>query len=161
MAADTYEEPTARILRFLREEFGETFKAYYDGDPDAIPAFNLPAVVVEKQRDTTAQGPTGLSRVDESILIKLIYDKADDWEASDSTVDLTMKKIRQAFEARDAATGKYLPNSIKGALKTRLKMDDAVLQEDMTLELGVVPRVDDLITAEGHLTVNVSYFVQQ
>lgn len=160
MPADTYEAPVERVLRFLKEEFKDKpFKSFYDSDPDAIPSFNLPCVIVEKQRDTTGPGPTGLRAVNEEILINVVFDKSDDWDAQSDEADLTKRKIRQIVEARDKTTKQYLPNSIKGALRTKLAMDDATIGDDMTFELGVLPRPDDVITAEGHLTITVSYYV--
>lgn len=32
----TYDAPITKLLAFLRQEIGSTFKEYYDGDPDEI-----------------------------------------------------------------------------------------------------------------------------
>lgn len=72
-----YEQPVDKLLGFLREEFGSQFKAYYNGDPDVIPDFNMPCVSVVKNSDQSANGPTGLQRVTEELVVKIIYNKAD------------------------------------------------------------------------------------
>ncbi len=153
-----YEEPTARILRFMKDLFPDgPFKAFYDGDPHLIPLVNLPAIIVEKLEDVTESGPTGTDRVTEKIIIKLVMNKRDDWGQPDS-VDLTERRIRLLVEQRDS-TGAYLPQSVKGALRTKLTMEGSVIDNDMVFEIGSVPRPESTLTSEGHLTISVSYLV--
>ncbi|MFD4554410.1 hypothetical protein ACFWP5_08780 [Streptomyces sp. NPDC058469] len=153
-----YEEPTARILRFFKDLYPDgPFKSFYDGDPDVIPEVNYPALIVEKQGDVTESGPTGTDEVTEEILVKVVLDKRDDWGANDNA-DLTQRRIRQLVEARDD-TGAYLPQSIKGALRTQLSMEGAAINNTMRFEIGSMPRQNDVISAEGHLTITVTYFV--
>lgn len=155
-----YEQPIDKLLGFLREEFGTQFKAYYNGDPDVIPDFNLPCISVVKNSDQTANGPTGLQRVTEELAVKIIYNKGDDWTAQNDEVDLTEKKIRDVVEARDSETGNYLPQTLKHALMTRFTVSGLEINQAMTFELGILPRSDELITQEGHLTLTVTYLVQ-
>lgn len=155
-----YAQPIDKLIEFLREEFGSQFKAYYNGDPDVIPDFNLPCVSVVKNSDQTANGPTGMQRVTEELQVKIIYDKAADWTAQTDEVDLTEKKIRDIVEARDPETGKYLPQTLKNALLTRFTTTGLDLNQSMTFELGVLPRSEELVTQEGHLTLTVTYLMQ-
>lgn len=151
--------PIDRLIGFLRDEFGSQFKAYYNGDPDVIPDFNLPCIVVVKNNDQTANGPTGLQRVTDELVVKVVMNKADDWTATTDDVNLTEKKIRDIVEARDPETGKYLPATLKHALLNRFAVEGLVLNQAMTFELGVLPRSDELITQEGHLTLTLTYLV--
>lgn len=156
-----YEEATERIGRFLKDLFPNgPFKSFYiGGDPELIAEANLPALVVQFLDNANTSGPTGTDRVDpEQIVIKVIMNEKDDWGAADD-VDLTEKKIREIVQARDASTGYYLPQSIKGALRSKLSLEGAALDADMRFELGSVARANDLITREGHLTITVSYLV--
>jgi hypothetical protein len=154
-----YESATQRIIRLLKDLYPNgPFKAIYDGDPILIAESNLPAIAVEFQGNRNSSGPTGTDRVEaETIVIKVILNEKDDWGASEDQ-DLTQKRIREYVEGRDA-NGYYLPQSIKGALRTKLSLEGAALDADMQFELGSLPRPNDVITAEGHLTITVSYLV--
>lgn len=155
-----YVQPIDKLIEFLREEFGSQFKAYYNGDPDVIPDFNLPCVSVVKNSDQAANGPTGMQRVTEELVVKVIYNKADDWTATTDEVDLTEKKIRDVVEARDAETGNYLSQTFKHALLNRFTVSGLELNQTMTFELGILPRSEELVTQEGHLTLTVTYLVK-
>ena len=155
-----YQQPIDKLISFLREEFGTQFKAYYNGDPDVIPDFNLPCVSVVKNSDHIANGTTGLQRVTEELVVKMIYNKVDDWTATTDEVDLTEKKIRDVVEARDPDTGNYLPQTLKHALMNRFTVSGLELNQAMTFELGVLPRSEELVTQEGHLALTVTYLVR-
>lgn len=155
-----YQQSVDKLVEFLREEFGSQFKAYYNGDPDVIPDFNLPCVVVVKNTDQSGNGPTGMQRVTEVLQVKVIYNKADDWTATTDEVQLTEKTIRDVVEARDPETGNYLPQTLKHALMNRFTAEGLRLDQAMTFELGVLPRSEELVTQEGHLTLSVTYLVQ-
>lgn len=152
--------PIDKLIEFLREEFGSQFKAFYNGDPDVIPDFNLPCVSVVKNNDQIGNGPTGMQRVTEVLVVKVIMNKADDWTATTDEVDLTEKKIRDMVEAVDPETGNYLPTTLKNALLTRFTVSRLALNQDMTFELDVPPRGEEMVTQEGHLTLSVTYLVQ-
>lgn len=152
-------QPIAKLLGFLREEFGSQFKAYYDGDPDLIPDFNMPCIVVVKNGDQSSNGPTGLQRVTEQLVVKVIYNKADDWTAKTDEVNLTEKKIRDIVESRDPETGAYLKTTLKHALLNRFTVDGLELDQRLAFELGTLPRTEELVTEEGHLTINLTYLV--
>ncbi|GAP53550.1 hypothetical protein AHiyo6_01150 [Arthrobacter sp. Hiyo6] len=63
------------------------------------------------------------------------------------------------MEGRDPATGYYLPQSIKGALRSKLSLEGAALNADMDFQIGSLPRPKDVVTREGHLTITVAYLV--
>lgn len=154
-----YEDPIEKLLNLLRSEFtGNPFKSFYDGDPGVIPEANLPAIVVEKNDDDTRGGPTGKDRVEEEITIKVVYNQKDDWSNNDPNTDLTRRKIRKIVEERDD-NGTWLPHTIKGLLRRNLTMQGVTINTHMRFELGVVPRTDDLVTAEGHLSIVATYEV--
>lgn len=158
-----YDHSVTQLLGFIREQYGEDFTAYYDGDPDIIPTFNLPAIIVSKLNDRSENGPTGMQRVTEELVIKVVYNKMDDWTADIQTTDLTEKKIRAIVEERDPETGRYKENTLKHALTNRFTMAGAAIDQSMSFDLGVNPRDltegAELITQEGHLTLTISYLV--
>lgn len=156
----TYKQPVEQVLDFLRETFGSTFNAYYNGDPDLIPNFQLPAIVAVKLSDSIGSGPTGFRRITEQIQVKVVYNKMDDWSAQNEETKLTEKKIRDIVEARDPETGAYKPGTLKHALMHRFVVDGLALNDALTFELGTVMRPEDGFTNEGHLTLTLEYLVQ-
>lgn len=144
------------ILDLLRTNMDQTFKQYYDGDPDLIPDFNLPACVVTKTSDTEVAGTFAEDDVTETLVIKAILNKKDDWSADIDPVNMTEKKLRRIMEARDETTERFLPNSIKGAVRKGLDGDRRIGAQ-MDLEIGVNVRPNDLVTAEAHLTIRLEY----
>lgn len=148
------------VLKLIRDGMGETFATYYDGDPDLIPVFNLPACVVTKTSDTEVAGTFAEDDVTEAIVIKAILNKADDWADDVDPTNLTEKKLRRIMEARDAETGRFLKNSIKGAIRLQLDGDRRIGQQ-MDLEIGVNVRPSGdsstVTTAEAHLTIQLLY----
>jgi hypothetical protein len=68
------------------------------------------------KNDQSSNGPTGLQRVTEQLVVKLIYDKADDWTAESDEVNLSEKKARDVVEARDLETGGYKPTTLNYVL---------------------------------------------
>lgn len=155
-----YQQPVTALLDFIRAQYPKgPFKEFYDGDPDLIPDFNMPAIVVEKDRDDTTVGPTGFQRVTDVLRVKVVFNKKDDWKDDADPTQLTEKRIRDIVEARDPATGGYLPTTLKYALMHRFSMDGKALNQDMAFELGALPRPEDGFTQEGHLTFSISYLV--
>lgn len=43
---------------------------------------------------------------------------------------------------------------------TRFTVSGLEINQAMTFELGVLPRSEELVTQEGHLTLTVTYLVQ-
>lgn len=148
------------VLGLLKAAFEDgQFKEFYDGDPDMIPLFNLPAIIVTQTADTTTSDTTNEDDIVDQVVVKVIYNKADDFTGDDvNPLDMTERKIRQAMAARDAVTGHYLPNTVKGALQANV-YGDSRINKGMTIAYGTMPRPNDLYTAEGHLTINVEYSV--
>jgi hypothetical protein len=102
-------ETTKRILDLMRATFPSgPFKEFYDGDPDEIPTFNLPCIVVDQTKDETTKGVRS-EDVTDNIIIKVIYNKSNDYTADLDPTDTTNKKMRDIVAARDPLTRGYLP----------------------------------------------------
>lgn len=163
VADPLYMEPSERLVALFRDVYKDgPFRAIYDGDPDRIPASNLPAICVVQQADTNSESDNMSDQVDCEVQIRVVFNKRDDWgRGSQQPKQLTDEKIRRIVEERDPATGRYVPDSIKGAIRTRLELDPASwVRRDMRFEIGSVLRTtgtDDLVTREGVLTVTVVY----
>ncbi|HSH31212.1 MAG TPA: hypothetical protein VK963_00930 [Candidatus Saccharimonadales bacterium] len=148
------------VIDILKNNFGtDFFKAYFDGDPILIGKSSLPAIAVEKQASSYELGPTQFDRVTERLIIKLILNKQDDYGASD-TANTTEKKLQTLVEGRDNS-GMLLQQSVIGALRTHFSaVSDLTLDQDISVEYGVVPRPEDTITAEAHITIAVQSLQQ-
>lgn len=161
----TSEDTVQRVLRLMRDTFGAQFKTYYDGDPEAIPVFNLPAIIVVQTGDETAEDEQGEDMVLDAITIKVVLNKRDDFTGDKvDPLNMTERKIREFIAKRDPDTGMYDPQSVKGAIRKELLDDFTAVAPSMNVEYGVNPRVagDDLadLTAEGHVSFTVEYPVE-
>lgn len=156
------EQPITTLIGFLKENFGDKFKAYYDGDPDEIPKDNLPCIICVKNSDDMQNDGTSMKKVTEELQVKIVFNKADDWSPEENSnpddTRLTEKKIRDIVEAR-SVDGGYDPSTIKYALMNRFQVNGIAFSQSMRFELGVLPRSADLITEEGHLTITLSYLM--
>lgn len=159
------EDTVQRVLRLMRETFGKAFQEYYDGDPEAIPLFNLPAIIVTQTGDETSEDQQGEDKVLDAITIKVVFNKRDDFTGDKiDPLNLTERKIREIIARRDPETGAYDPQSVKGAIRKKLLDDFTAVAPTMNVEYGVNPRVagEGLadLTAEGHVSFTVEYPVE-
>lgn len=149
------------VLDALRTRMDQTFKAYYDGDPDLIPDFNLPACVVTKTSDTQETATARQDEVTETIVIKAILNKKDDWTGAKELTNSTEKRLRQIMEERDE-TGRYRDTSVRGGLRYGLD-GSRRMTGSISMEIGVQLRPTttgaDLLTAEAHLTIQLKHSV--
>lgn len=154
------ESSTEKIIRMLRDGFGDAFKSYYYGDPYLIPQANLPAVcVVELESDDDlTNAPTGFDRVEDQVQIRLVLDKRDDLGASD-TEDLTQKKLERLAKGRDASTKQYLPNTLKGILRNQITLENSIINQVGKVRFGISPQDDGSLLAEARLDVYCSELV--
>lgn len=156
-----------RLLALMNDTFGPAgkkgaFKVYYDGDPLAIPLFNLPALIVEHTGDETVEAAYGQDDVTETFVIKVVYNKSDDFDGNlVKPLDLTAKKIRDIIGRIDEETGTYATKTVKYALRNHLTDGETALAPTMTVSYGVTPRSPEngyaKLTAEGHVTFSITY----
>lgn len=146
----------------MKSNFGGTFKEYYDGDPDRIPLFNLPCLIVDQTTDTTVQAAFGQDDVTDRIVIKVVYNKADDYDGTDiNPMNLTSRKIRDIIGRLDKDKPEYAEGTVKHLLRNALFEGVTILAEEISVDYGVTPR-DGLeeefatLTAEGHVTFDMT-----
>lgn len=152
------------VLAKVKDVFGDTFKTYYDGDPLAIPAFNLPALIVDLSNDDTTEGAMGEDDIVDSIVIKVVFDKRDDFEGDGNGVDtdnLTVKRIRKIVGQVNREAGQYPDKSLKHVVRTLVTEDFTAVLSDLNVSYGVNQRVQGAgladITEEAHLTFRIQY----
>jgi len=158
-----FEDGTTRTLRYLRENLGGNFRAYLEGDPVAIPLSLMPCICVVKQSGTTSPSATGTNDITESILIKVVLNKGDDFGAnlSEPNIDLTERKLRNIVSGRDKTTANFLPETIFGILTSNFTLGNQVLSMGLRDEYGVDQRPNPeseeaIITAEAYITLDLT-----
>lgn len=159
-------EPTVtKVLNLMKATFGSTFEAYHDGDPEAIPLFQLPCIIVTQTTDNTVEAAQGEDDVTDQITIKVVLNKQDDFDADKvKEVNTTEKRIRDLIALRDPKTGNYAAGTVKSAIRSALLDGALAIAPTMDIEYGINPRYApgseyaDL-TAEGHVTFSVEYSV--
>jgi hypothetical protein len=157
-----YEDNVQRILNLMKGTFGDTFNTYYDGDPEAIPLFNLPCIIVTQSGDDTTAGAWQQDDIEDRLTIKIVLNKKDDWGGNKvDPLNMTERKIRNFVAERDQETGLYLPRTVKGAIRTMALDGITAIAGTMNVEYGINPRIagEGLadLTAEGHVTFTISY----
>lgn len=144
-----------KVTELLKDNFGDYFKAYFEGDPLDIPESLLPCIVVEKLNGPVSQTMTGIDNLNSTILIKVIHNKKDDFGAPNGEVDLTERKTRLMIEGRDATTGYYATNSILYILRHNFTLDNTVVDNMLDVAYDLDSRPNDVFTTEGYVTLNV------
>ncbi|WKK71451.1 hypothetical protein Q0F99_19115 [Rathayibacter oskolensis] len=160
MSSETYSDSVTRVLALMERTFGTTFKKYFDDDPGAIPAFDLPCVVVTELNDVTEGAAFGQDDVTETIMIKLVFNKRDGY-ANDKVEEVVFnqREIREMVGARDPVTGRFLDRTVKGAIRQYVTEGVTSVSEAMTTEYGVAPRSNGVTTLEAHVTFTLRYSV--
>ncbi len=159
-----YEDNVQRMLHLMKDTFADTFATYYDGDPEAIPTFNLPALIVTQTSDETQEGAIGQDDVSDSLTIKVVFNKRDDWDGDKvNPLNMTERKIRDLVSKRDPLTGNYDPKTVKGAIRAHALDGIIAVANNMNVQYGINPRtagehLADL-TAEGHVSFTIQYCV--
>lgn len=159
-----------QILQILKDNFETgTFRGFFLGDPQLIGKSSLPAIVVEESADRTTVDYTQMDTVTKTIIVKVIFDKRDDYGASD-TVDTTFAKIRDIIDGRDPLTGQYLPKTLKSILRTGYTLSNEdqptpggpqpyVVDQDLSIRYYLEQRPENTYTQEGRVTMTVKELV--
>lgn len=148
------EDSVELVLTLLRTSMGEKY-TYFDGDPDLIAKHDLPAIVVEQTGEVTVGGTFGEDDTTDTVLVKVILDKSDDWTPQAEKLNLTHRKVRKIINER-GVDGKYLPGTVKGALRRELDGGRRINHE-LAVDYGFLRRPEDVFTSEGHVTVKIEY----
>lgn len=144
------------LLDLFRDSFKTgPFKTFREGDPIIFPRSMLPALFVSEHRTHYENGPTGHDEITHEILVQAVFDKRVEFGAPtgvatlDRTIELTM-------QGRDPDTGELLQNTILGVLRKNITLGNLAIDQIGDVEKGVIPRSEELDTAEGHVTLRIS-----
>lgn len=144
------------IIDLLKAQFGDTFKAYYFGDPIMVPAEEMPCVLVYKKSGAVEFGYTGSDENTEEIYIQVIMNKKD--ELGNPAKEYTMhRELMEIVEGRDATTGEYLDSSIMGVIRKNI----TALGVDQTArpEYVIDMRGTDTFTNECSLRLEITEII--
>lgn len=147
-----YTDALTRIMNLMKATFGGNLKAYYEGDPILIPKANLPCLIIESQAGKVDLAATSTDRFQSQINIRLVFNKADDFNASDQQ-DLSERKLRKMVEGRDPATNQFLPNTVLGALRSNFTLSSNLIENDIDWEYALQPRAEGVVTSEALVQV--------
>jgi hypothetical protein len=155
-----YKDAKTRVLNLMRETLGTNFVAYYNSDPIRIPTDCLPAVIVEKPKTRIRLGATSQDRNSYQLRIKLVFNKRDDFGATDK-VDLTEQKLERFMEGQHPVTGKYLDATVVGALRSHLTLGGMSINTDVDIDYDLQPRPNRQITSEARANIVVTEIVNR
>lgn len=151
--AQVYEDSVSRVTKLVKDTFKDgPFKAYYEGDPIMIPDESFPCVIIDKVATSVKTDATSTDLLIEQVRIKLVFNKQDDFGATDD-YDMTERKLRRYVEARDPATGFFLPNTLMFTLRTNITLGSSTLGSDVNVNYDLQPRPEKQVTSEAVITM--------
>lgn len=143
-----------RIIEVLRNQEGfNYFKKFYHGDPYDIPLSNMPCVVVELQRTriSSDDAPTGMDHIQQTIQIKLIYNKREDYGSTNTSEVTGVRTLESFAQGIDPSSGEYESHTVLGILRKNFTLDNVIVDQAVDIQYGIVPR-KDAPTSECHIT---------
>jgi hypothetical protein len=154
---DVYDGPTEKVIALMKAAFSSQFKTFYDGDPILIGESSYPAMCFLLDEQVIEVENTGQDSDVQSLTIKLVLNKKDDYGASD-TVDLTQKKLRYMVGARDPATGRWYDSTVLGVLRKNFTLGGTVTDQKIKVTYRPVIRPSgmkdvDMVTQEAHIVI--------
>ena len=144
-----------KIIGTLKDNLGSSFfKQYYNGDPIAIPQSLMPCIVVEKQGTNIEAGPTQMDDVTYTIVVKVIFNKKDDFGKRDDEAN-TQRKLEDIVEGIDETTGQWDTRSILGILRKNFTLENEITDQVLEVNYGLAPRPQDVVTAEANIMLTI------
>ncbi len=144
------------IIGLLKEQQGFSyFKKYYYGDPYEIPLSDMPCVAVELLRTQIDVGPTGMDDIIQTVQIKLIYNKRDDFTTAPTSEVTGVRTLEALAQGIDPTSTEYESHTILGILRKNFTLGNIANNQTVDIKYGIVPRKEGP-TAECHITFVVS-----
>ncbi|HMT18553.1 MAG TPA: hypothetical protein PKD15_00795 [Candidatus Saccharibacteria bacterium] len=156
-AINYYPDGVARVLRLLKETFGEDF-TYYDDDIGDVPEKSLPCIMVREGTGSINANASGTDLLREQIVITVSYNTKDDLRA-DQSQDLTGAKLRRIVKGQypdgHARAGYYMDKTIMAVLRKHYTLDDAVIENTIETDFDVAQRGANTYTKEAYITLTI------
>jgi len=145
------------IIRYLKNNLPQGyFKYFLYGDPLDIPASLLPCIAVEILKEELIQGPTGMDLIKDTVVIKLMYNKKQDFGKSADEV-LGIRALENYAIGVDPSTSEYNTKSVASILRKNFTLGQLITNETMIVDFGVSRR-PQVMTAECHITVAIERY---
>lgn len=150
-----------QIVQILKDGLPSgLFKAFYVGDPLAIPQSQLPCLCIVCEQSKYAFGATGHDEVEYRVQIKAVFNKKNFFNKSpqEYVLEQTVKRI---IEGRDEATGRLQNNTLLGILRRNVTLEPSIFQQEVTVSyLLANQRQQDLITYEAIIEFSVRGMIE-
>jgi hypothetical protein len=143
-----------KIRDLFKSAFGDAFRMYRVGDPIIPPQSELPAVYVTETSVDFSADATGYDAIKHHIFIQLVLNKKDELgrPVDGNTLDTIIDNF---IYGRDLTTNEYATNSVMGVLRKNFTLDGLSVNTIGNAKKGVVPRPQDMLTAEGQIDFTV------
>lgn len=145
-----------KIIEKLKLSFGDEIKQYYQGDPIAVPAANLPCIYVEGDGTDISAGATGTDELVHTVGIGIIIDKRGEINRN-ADENVSHRRLIELTQKRDTS-GNFASNSIIGILRTNFTLSNTINDQTLRTEYGIRER-GEIITAEARITARISELV--
>jgi hypothetical protein len=141
-----------RVIDLLKsQQQFNFFKKFYYGDPYQIPTSYMPCVAVELLRTQIEAGATGMDRVTQTVLIKLIYDKSADYNSNDTSEVTGVRTMETLAQGIDPASSEYEGHTVASILRKNFTLANFATNQTMDIQYGIYPR-NAGPTSECHIT---------
>lgn len=138
-SGDYLEDGVSRVLKLMKDTFGDYFRGYFNGEPANIPEMYLPCLIVSENRGTIQIESTATDEIIETISIIIVLNKKD-YIAPDQDIDLSERTIRRLVKGQDNSgtdgVRPYMPKSVMYALRTNISLYGVDLSNDVEFEFG-------------------------
>jgi hypothetical protein len=154
-----------RIIDLLKgSELGSYFQKFYYGDPLLIGSSAIPCCVVELQGTKIMVANTAEDQVTQTVAIKLIYNKSDDFDLDDDEEVTGQRPLEEMAEGINAQTATWDPGTVLGLLRKNFTIGDYILDQQIDIRYGIRSRPSsengEGITAECQLICTFMHHVQ-
>jgi len=124
---------TETVINILKDNLKPfKIKEYFNGNINEIGQSQLPCICVVKLSSTPLQGPTGMDKRQHSILIRVIYNKKDEFGKSSNDFML-QKTLEKLMEGIDVDTGEYATASVLGILRRNFTLGSLVCNNNVEI----------------------------
>ncbi len=143
------------IKDLLKTNLGSAgLKEFYIGDPIVIPQTLMPCAVIEFEQTTYDAGPTGMDDAFHTIVIKLVFNKKDEFGKKGNEVS-GHRTLHNLAEGIDESSGETSQSSVVGILRKNFTLNNESDDQSITIEYGIMPRPEDVITEEAHVRATI------
>lgn len=136
---DYLEDGVSRVLKLMKDTFGDFFHSYFNGEPANISELSLPCLIVSENRGTINIESTATDQIIETISIIIVLNKKD-YIAPDQDIDLSERTIRRLVKGQDGTVADgirpYMTKSVMYALRTNISLYGVDLSNDVEFEFG-------------------------